>query len=99
MTKKSKQNYSVYKELTGSIKIVSPVKYLIICPIFVRFSVAYHVTWFISFSVLGKSEFTHVAMETYITTDTHKCYAMLSPPYQLYTLYNATIPTFAMRFV
>lgn len=47
----------------------------------------------------GKSEFTHVAMETYITTDTHKCYAMLSPPHQMYALYNTTVPTFAMRSV
>ena len=36
-------------------------------------------------------------MDTYLTTDTHKCYAMLSPPHQIYTLYRPSIPTFAMR--
>ncbi|XP_060604076.1 protein fuzzy homolog isoform X1 [Ruditapes philippinarum] len=45
----------------------------------------------------GPSDFTHSAMDTYMTTDTHKCYAMLSPPYQIYALYNTNIPTFAMR--
>ncbi|XP_052269718.1 protein fuzzy homolog isoform X2 [Dreissena polymorpha] len=47
----------------------------------------------------GPSEFTHVAMDTYLTTDTHKCYAMLSPPHQIYALYKPSIPTFAMRSI
>ncbi|XP_052798881.1 protein fuzzy homolog [Mya arenaria] len=47
----------------------------------------------------GPSEFTHVAMDTYLTTDTHKCYAMLSPPHQIYALYRPNIPTFAMRSI
>ena len=47
--------------------------------------------------LVGPADFTHSAMDTYITTDTHKCYAMLSPPHQIYVLYNTDIPTFAMR--
>eukprot|EP00106_Octopus_bimaculoides_P007754 XP_014775196.1 PREDICTED: protein fuzzy homolog [Octopus bimaculoides] len=45
------------------------------------------------------SKLSHSATETYITTDTHKCYAVQSLPYQFFVLYNNDIPTYAMRNV
>ncbi|XP_036359044.1 protein fuzzy homolog [Octopus sinensis] len=45
------------------------------------------------------SKLSHSATETYITTDTHKCYAIQSLPYQFFVLYNNDIPTYAMRNV
>ena len=42
------------------------------------------------------SEFTHQPMESYVTTDSHKCYALQSGSHQLYT---DTIPTYAVRLV
>ncbi|GAB1598556.1 protein fuzzy homolog, partial [Argonauta hians] len=45
------------------------------------------------------SKFSHCASETYITTDSHKCYAIQSQPYQFFVLYNNDIPTYAMRNV
>lgn len=47
----------------------------------------------------GPSEFTHQPMESYITTDSHKCYVIQSGPYQLYIVYTDSIPTYAMRSV
>ncbi|XP_052064153.1 protein fuzzy homolog [Mytilus californianus] len=47
----------------------------------------------------GPLEFTHQPMETYITTDSHKCYALQSGPYQIYVVYTDSIPTYAMRSV
>ena len=77
-------NVCVYCEKENIKHILT---YLLMIAIFIYLSIFFS----------GKSEFTHVAMETYITTDTHKCYAMLSPPHQMYALYNTTVPTFAMR--
>ncbi|KAL5006266.1 hypothetical protein ScPMuIL_015072 [Solemya velum] len=47
----------------------------------------------------GPSEFSHKPMDTYITTDTYKCYAMQSESHQIYILFSVNIPTFAMRSV
>lgn len=47
----------------------------------------------------GPSEFSHQAMESYITTETHKCYAMMSGPHQLFMVYGEGIPTYAMRSI
>lgn len=45
------------------------------------------------------SKLSHTPVETYITSDTHKCYALQSGPNHFFVLYNANIPTFAMRNV
>jgi hypothetical protein len=47
----------------------------------------------------GPSEFTHQPMESYVTTDSHKCYALQSGSHQLYIVYTDSIPTYAMRLV
>ena len=47
---------------------------------------------------LGPSEFSHQAMESYITTETHKCYALMSGSHQLFVVYGEGIPTYAMRY-
>ncbi|XP_076450889.1 protein fuzzy homolog [Babylonia areolata] len=50
-------------------------------------------------SEAGPSEFSHTASDTYIVCEGHKCYALSSPPYQLFVLYTPHIPTFAMRSI
>lgn len=52
-----------------------------------------------AFCYKGPSEFSHQAMESYITTETHKCYAMMSGPHQLFMVYGEGIPTYAMRSI
>ncbi|KAK3581473.1 hypothetical protein CHS0354_031799 [Potamilus streckersoni] len=47
----------------------------------------------------GQEEICHQAQESYISTDSHKCYTILSEPHQIFVLYTANIPTFAMRSV
>ncbi|XP_078332818.1 protein fuzzy homolog isoform X1 [Crassostrea virginica] len=47
----------------------------------------------------GPSEFSHQAMESYITTETHKCYALMSGSHQLFVVYGEGIPTYAMRSI
>ena len=44
---------------------------------------------------LGK----HQIAETYRCADDHKCYAINAPPYQLFLLFSAAIPTYALRSV
>ncbi|XP_013390800.1 protein fuzzy homolog [Lingula anatina] len=39
----------------------------------------------------------HKALETYIVSETHKCFAMNTNPYELYVLYSIHIPTYALR--
>ncbi|KAK3102683.1 hypothetical protein FSP39_013121 [Pinctada imbricata] len=53
----------------------------------------------VSGSEMGPAEFSHQPMESYITTETHKCYTLQSGPYQIFTLYTDSIPTYAMRSV
>ncbi|XP_041367244.1 protein fuzzy homolog isoform X2 [Gigantopelta aegis] len=47
----------------------------------------------------GPAEFCHTPLETYVVTDTHKCYALESGQHQIFVLYHISIPTFAMRSV
>lgn len=41
----------------------------------------------------------HKMTDTYIVTDTHKCYALQEGARQMFVLYSNDIPTYAMRFV
>ncbi|XP_070200770.1 protein fuzzy homolog isoform X2 [Littorina saxatilis] len=47
----------------------------------------------------GPAEFSHTATDTYTVCEGHKCYALSSPPHQLFVLYTSAIPTFAMRSI
>ncbi|KAK0055155.1 protein fuzzy, partial [Biomphalaria pfeifferi] len=47
----------------------------------------------------GPSEYNHQATDTYIVCSGHKCYAHISGNYQIFLMFSAKIPTFAMRSV